>query len=90
MGGNIPNYGNHDFSFFSLETGGSEPAKTRSRFGDIRFHTTLSALGDKFSYTHMEVTDLLRHNTREISPERAKSLKYLETIDTGEGFHDFK
>ncbi|WP_122417327.1 RHS repeat domain-containing protein [Pseudomonas viridiflava] len=90
MGGNIPNYGNHDFSFFSLETGGSEPAKTRSRFGDIRFHTTLSALGDKFSYTHMEATDLLRHNTREISPERAKSLKYLETIDTGEGFHDFK
>ncbi|WP_285360030.1 RHS repeat-associated core domain-containing protein [Pseudomonas sp. fls2-241-TYG-175] len=90
MGGNIPNYGNHDFSFFSLETGGSEPAKTRSRFGDIRFHTTLSALGDKLSYTHMEATDLLRHNTREISPERAKSLKYLETIDTGEGFHDFK
>ncbi|WP_122559891.1 RHS repeat domain-containing protein [Pseudomonas viridiflava] len=90
MGGNIPNYGNHDFSFFSLETGGSEPAKTRSRFGDIRFYTTLSALGDKFSYTHMEATDLLRHNTREISPERAKSLKYLETIDTGEGFHDFK
>ncbi|MEE3934406.1 RHS repeat-associated core domain-containing protein [Pseudomonas viridiflava] len=90
MGGNIPNYGNHDFSFFSLETGGSEPAKTRSRFGDIRFHTTLSALGDKFSYAHMEATDLLRHNTREISPEHAKSLKYLKTIDTGEGFHDFK
>ncbi|WP_243249230.1 RHS repeat-associated core domain-containing protein, partial [Pseudomonas maioricensis] len=78
-GGNIPNYGNHDFAFFALETGGSEPVKSKSRFGDYRYHSTLSALGNKRPYSHIEVGDLLRHNTRDLSEARSRSLHWLST-----------
>jgi insecticidal toxin complex protein TccC len=78
-GGNIPNYGNHDFAFFALETGGVEPLKSQSRFGNYRYHATLSTLGPHRPYTHIEVTDLLRHNTREISETRSKSLHWFNT-----------
>jgi insecticidal toxin complex protein TccC len=83
MGGNIPNYGNHDFSFFALEAG-KTPGKTKSRFGDFRYSASLDKLAGKSDYAHMEVGDLLRPNTRDASSERVKSLPWMTDLLTQE------
>ncbi|WP_224794528.1 RHS repeat domain-containing protein, partial [Pseudomonas fluorescens] len=90
MGGNIPNFGNHDFAFFALEAG-EKAGKTKSRFGAFRYHATLEKLGVKAGYTHIEVGDLLRPNTRDISEARARSLPWMEDLVTDEdGILNFK
>ncbi|WP_346655442.1 RHS repeat-associated core domain-containing protein [Pseudomonas sp. SWRI111] len=83
MGGNIPNYGNHDFSFFALEAG-KIPGKTKSRFGDFRYSASLEKLGEKSDYAHMEVGDLMRPNNRDASSERLKSLPWMADLLTQE------
>ncbi|MGC3933048.1 RHS repeat domain-containing protein [Pseudomonas atacamensis] len=85
---NISRYGNHDFVFFALDAG-AQPQKTTSKFGEFRYHASFAALNAKYQYTHMEIGDLLRPNSRDISIGRAKSLPWLAAASDDE-LMDFK
>jgi insecticidal toxin complex protein TccC len=90
-GGNITEYANHDFVFFAWEAGGSAPTKTRSRFGEYRYHASFAELGQKADYTYLQVSDLMRPNSRDLTRERARTLGWLGGHEsTDAGFLDFK
>ncbi|WP_240635664.1 RHS repeat-associated core domain-containing protein [Pseudomonas laurylsulfativorans] len=62
-----------DFTFFSLETGAS--LKSNSTFGSFRYDASFESLK---GHSHVEFSDLLNPNLRQISHQRLSTLPWLK------------